>query len=439
MDNLFISSFPISSSLSAVISNRKVLTVSELNQALSQLVETAVPLLWVSGEISSFTRAASGHWYFTLKDDDSQIRAVMFRGRARLAEFIPKRGDHIEVRATLSMYMARGEFQLKVESIRHAGAGNQYEAFLRMKAYLEAEGLFDPGRKCHIPAFVKTVGVVTSPQAAALHDVMTTLARRAPHVQIILYPTQVQGVDAAGKIAEAIATASERAECDALIVCRGGGSPEDLWSFNEEPVARGIAACQIPVISGVGHETDFTIADFVADVRAPTPTGAAELVSRSHDDWMDILASIAGQMTRWMNRWLQQAMQHADMLHRRLVSPVAYIQQERLQLKASAARLSSLQPDTRVMGYQLKSRKECLTSAMHNMLSGQRQKVTSLLAKLKLLSPHQILNRGYAIMQNDRGQIIHSPAEIPIKKPISVRLAGGTAEIVVDSVQPTSS
>ena len=430
---------PMPSNLSSAVSNRDVLTVSELNQTLSQLVEAAFPLLWISGEVSSFTRAASGHWYFTLKDDDSQIRAVMFRGRARLAEFTPKLGDHIEVRATLSMYMARGEFQLNVESIRHAGAGNRYEAFLRMKARLEAEGLFDPGRKRRIPVFVQTVGLVTSPQAAALRDVMTTLARRAPHVQVILYPAPVQGVDAAGKIAEAIATASDRAECDALIVCRGGGSLEDLWSFNEEPVARAIAACRIPVISGVGHETDFTIADFAADVRAPTPTGAAELVSRSRDDWMAVLSAVAGQMMRLMDRQLQQAMLHTDMLSRRLVSPTAYIQRERLRLKALAVRLSSRQPDIRTMGYQLGSRTERLVSAMRNALSGRQQKVVSLSAQLELLNPQRILDRGYAIMQDEHGRVVRSPADIPVKRPVSVRLADGSADIVVDSVQPTLS
>ena len=433
------SDFPLFSGLSSAVSSREVLTVTELNQAVSQLIETAFPLLWISGEVSGFTRAASGHWYFTLKDADSQIRAVMFRGRARLAAFTPKLGDHIEVRATLSMYMARGEFQLNVETIRHAGAGNRYEAFLRMKARLEAEGLFNPERKKPVPVFVETVGLVTSPQAAALHDVMTTLARRAPHVKVILYPAPVQGIDAADRIADMVSKASERAECDVLIVCRGGGSLEDLWSFNEEPVARAIAACQIPVVSGVGHETDFTIADFVADVRAPTPTGAAELVSRSRDDWLDVLASYAAQMRRTIDRQLHQAMQRTDMLSRRLVRPIAYIQQERLQLKALAVRLSSRQPDIQKKGYQLENHQERLVAAMHNTLTGWRQKTVSLSTQLELLNPQHILDRGYAIMQDEYGQIVRSPADIPVRKPISVRLAGGSADIVIDSVQPTLS
>lgn len=447
--------------LSSAVASRSVLTVSELNQAVSHLLETRFPLLWVSGEVSSFTSAASGHWYFTLKDNGSQIRAVMFRGRARLAEFKPKLGDRIEVRATLSMYMARGEFQLNVEAIRHAGAGNLYEAFLKMKARLEAEGLFARERKQPLPSFVQTVGVVTSPQAAALRDVMTTLARRAPHINIILYPAPVQGADAAEKIAEAIAVASERAECDALIVCRGGGSLEDLWSFNEEPVARAIAACQIPVISGVGHETDSTIADFVADVRAPTPTGAAEMVSESREDMLEQLEDIAIRMKRSVSRQLQNAMQHTDMLSRRLVSPASHIQRERLrleslsvrhtrnfgqqmmaskhQLSQLAVRLSACQPDVQQPRQHLKNQTERLVAAMNSTLVGKRQETASLSSQLELLNPQRILDRGYAIMQDEQGRIIRSPSDIPVRKPVSVQLAEGGAEIVVSTVQPTLS
>ncbi len=447
--------------LSSAVANRSVITVSELNQTVSHLLETCFPLLWVSGEVASFTSAASGHWYFTLKDNGSQIRAVMFRGRARLASFTPRIGDRIEVRATLSMYMARGEFQLNVEAIRHAGAGNLYEAFLKLKARLEAEGLFDRERKQPLPSFVKTVGVVTSPQAAALHDVMTTLARRAPHINIILYPAPVQGADAAEKIVQSIAVASERAECDALIVCRGGGSLEDLWSFNEEPVARAIAACQIPVISGVGHETDSTIADFVADVRAPTPTGAAEMVSESREELLDQLEDLAIRMGRSVNRKLQDAMQHTDMLSHRLVSPSAHIQRERMRLdnlstrhtnshqqkmmasshwlSQLAMRLSACQPDIQQPRAHLKNQAERLVSAMNTLMVGKRQSTVSLSSQLELLNPQRILDRGYAIMQDEQGRIIRSPSAIPVKKPVSVKLAEGSADIVVSTVQPTLS
>ena len=227
-------------------------------------------MTWIAGEISNFTRAASGHWYFTLKDDGAQVRAVMFRGRAQYAGFTPREGDKVEVRALVTLYGARGDYQINVEAIRRAGVGALYEAFQRLKEKLAAQGLFDQERKRAIPMFARSIGIVTSAQAAALRDVLIALKRRAPHINIILYPTPVQGQQAPEKIAHAIRTASLRAECDVLLVCRGGGSIEDLWSFNDEAVAYAIADCSMPVISGVGHETDFTIADFAADLRAAT-------------------------------------------------------------------------------------------------------------------------------------------------------------------------
>jgi exodeoxyribonuclease VII large subunit len=236
--------------------SQPVLTVSSLNQAVARMLERNFPLAWVSGEISNFTRAASGHWYFTLKDDSAQVRAVMFRGRAQHADFAPREGDRVEVRALVTLYAPRGDYQLSVEAIRRAGIGNLYEAFLRLKEKLNAEGLFDPQRKRPLALFTKAIGIVTSPQAAALRDILTTLRRRAPHVRVILYPTPVQGDGAAQKIAQAIATASARAECDVLLVCRGGGSIEDLWSFNEEAVARAI--CQKAHKRSIGYRGDWS-------------------------------------------------------------------------------------------------------------------------------------------------------------------------------------
>ena len=243
------------------------------------MLERSFPLLWISGEVSNFTRAASGHWYFSIKDQQAQMRCVMFRGRAQYAEFTPREGDRIEVRAVVTMYEPRGEVQLNVEAVRRTGQGRLYEAFLRLKAQLESEGLFAPERKRPLPAHPRAIGIVTSLQAAALRDVLTTLARRAPHIPVIVYPAPVQGAGSAEKLVAAVETANARREVDVLLVCRGGGSIEDLWSFNDEALARAIAASELPVVSGVGHETDFTIADFAADVRAPTPTGAAELAS----------------------------------------------------------------------------------------------------------------------------------------------------------------
>ncbi|HEX8603178.1 MAG TPA: exodeoxyribonuclease VII large subunit, partial [Pseudoduganella sp.] len=316
-----------------------VITVSALNQAVSRLLERSFPLTWIAGEISNFTRASSGHWYFTLKDDAAQVRAVMFRGRAQYAGFMPREGDKVEVRALVTLYGPRGDYQINVEAIRRAGVGALFEAFMRLKERLAAAGLFDEDRKRALPLFVRTIGIVTSPQAAALRDVLTALRRRAPHVNVVLYPALVQGQLAAGQIAQAVRTASARAECDVLIVCRGGGSIEDLWCFNDEAVAYAIAECAMPVISGVGHETDFTIADFAADLRAATPTAAAELAATPRADWLASLRADATDLHRAMRRTLNDAGQTLDHQARRLLSPTARIRQQRLAVLALATAL----------------------------------------------------------------------------------------------------
>jgi len=391
-----------------------VLPVSALNQAVARVLERNFPLAWVSGEVSNFTRAASGHWYFTLKDDLAQARAVMFRSRAQLAGFTPRDGDKVEVRALVTLYAPRGDFQLSVEAIRHAGAGNLYEAFLRLKDKLAAEGLFAPERKRPLPVFPRTIGIVTSPQAAALHDVLTTLQRRAPHVQVILYPTPVQGEGAAQKIAQAIATASTRAECDLLLLCRGGGSLEDLWSFNDEAVARAIVACRIPVISGVGHETDVTIADFSADLRAPTPTAAAELATRALADWQAELHAHAATLARAMTRRLTNAAQGVDWLSRRLTSPSAMITRTRMNLQSVATRAAHA------------GRQPCATA---------RHTLDSLSAQLELLNPQRTLERGYAIVTDADGAVVRAAAQLHVGDAVSLLLAEGVAKIEIASVE----
>ncbi|MFA9217909.1 MAG: exodeoxyribonuclease VII large subunit [Sphingomonadaceae bacterium] len=316
-----------------------VMTVTALNQAVARLLERSFPLTWIAGEVSNFTRASSGHWYFTLKDDAAQGRAVMFRGRAQFAGFTQREGDKVEVRALVTLYGARGDYQINVEAIRRAGVGSLFEAFLRLKEKLSAAGLFDPERKRALPMFARCIGIVTSPQAAALRDVLTALRRRAPHVRVVLYPTPVQGQGAGDKIAAAIDTASRRAECDVLIVCRGGGSIEDLWSFNEEAVAYAIANSRMPVISGVGHETDFTISDFAADVRAATPTAAAELAATPRADWLNSLRADATDLRRAVRRSVGDAAQTLDGYARRLQNPAAQIRQQRLKVLALSTAL----------------------------------------------------------------------------------------------------
>jgi exodeoxyribonuclease VII large subunit len=436
-----------------------VLTVSALNIAVARMLERNFPLAWVSGEISNFTRAASGHWYFTLKDDAAQVRAVMFRGRAQYAGFTPREGDKVEVRALVTLYAPRGDYQLNVEAIRRAGVGNLYEAFLRLKEKLNAEGLFDAERKRPIPGFARTIGIVTSPQAAALRDILTTLRRRAPHVQVILYPTPVQGEGAAQKIAQAIATASARAECDVLLVCRGGGSIEDLWSFNEEVVARAIAAAAMPVVSGVGHETDFTIADFAADLRAPTPTAAAELAAPAREEWLGMLEAHADDLVRAMRRRLSNTAQTLDWFSRRLVSPSAYIARERLKLNGwqmrlahatrtplnqarfalrhLQSRLTAQLPDTTSERLRVAYEARRLTAWMTSGTTRKRHALDAISAQLELLNPQRTLERGYAIVMDSKGKPVRKPADLHPREIVTMRLAEGAAEVGIASVQPS--
>ena len=434
-----------------------VITVSALNQAVGRLLERSFPLTWIAGEISNFTRASSGHWYFTLKDDGAQVRAVMFRGRAQYAGFVPREGDKVEVRALVTLYGPRGDYQINVEAIRRAGVGALFEAFMRLKEKLTQAGLFDEARKRPLPLFPRTVGIVTSPQAAALRDVLTALRRRAPHVRVVLYPTLVQGQLAAAQIADAIDTASMRAECDVLIVCRGGGSIEDLWCFNEEAVAYAIANCRMPVISGVGHETDFTIADFAADLRAATPTAAAELAATPRGDWLASLRADATDLRRAMRRTLDDAQQTLDHQARRLLSPTARIRQQRLQLLALstammhatraplsasrhaldkvAGRLAARRPDTRPVRARLAALQHRCAINIDTQLAHKREALNALAAQLELLNPQRTLERGYAIVTDVKGAILRSPREIQPRSALTLRLAEGTAQVEVGAVQ----
>ncbi|CAN5902956.1 exodeoxyribonuclease VII large subunit [soil metagenome] len=434
-----------------------VITVSALNQAVAQLLERNIPLTWVSGEISNFTRAASGHWYFTLKDSTAQVRAVMFRGRAQYADFAPREGDKVEVRALVSLYAPRGDYQINVEAIRRAGVGNLYEAFLQLKEKLANEGLFEPERKRAIPAFIQCIGIVTSPQAAALRDILTTLRRRAPHIEVILYPTPVQGEGAADKIAQAIATASARQECDVLLVCRGGGSIEDLWSFNAEIVARTIAHCSMPVISGVGHETDFTITDFAADVRAPTPTAAAELAATARSDWLEQLRRHQTHLQRNMHRQIRTQTQTLDWTARRLLSPMASIATKRLQLQSCTQRLryashtplrlaqsqlAQLQtrlnghpPDINTRRLHLDAAQRRLSDSMQRSGQQRRGEIKALEAQLELLNPQRTLERGYVILTDHKGKIIRSSKQLIPNSSVNIRTAVDSAELGISTVQ----
>lgn len=434
-----------------------VLTVSALNAQVARLLERSFPLTWIGGEISNFTRAGSGHWYFTLKDDAAQVRAVMFRGRAQFAGFIPREGDKVEVRALVTLYGARGDYQINVEAIRRAGVGALYEAFLRLKEKLAARGLFDQERKRALPLFARAIGIVTSPQAAALRDILSALRRRAPHVRVVLYPTQVQGQLAAEKIAEAINTASRRAEVDVLLVCRGGGSIEDLWCFNEEVVAHAIAACSMPVVAGVGHETDFTIADFSADLRAATPTAAAELAATPHADWMASLAADSADLRRAMRRTLAEANLGLDNYARRLLSPSVRIGHQRLRLLALSTALTHAvrapvnrhrfalaqlqqrwarhRPDVRALRAEIASQQRHCAASFASQLKQRRDALGALAAQLELLNPQRTLERGYAIVRDASGKVVRAPGQIKAQQALTVRLAEGSAELGIASVQ----
>jgi exodeoxyribonuclease VII large subunit len=391
-------------------SPNKVLTVTELNRLARNILEQSFPLFWVSGEISNFTRAASGHWYFSLKDSGAQVRCVMFKGRNSYVDFIPREGDKIEARCTVTLYEARGDFQLTVEFVQRAGLGALFEAFEKLKNKLAIEGLFDEANKKIIPLHPKQIGIVTSPDAAALRDVLTTLKRRMPNIPVIIYPTPVQGRGAAELIANAINTANTRAECDLLIICRGGGSIEDLWQFNEEIVARAIAQCSIPTISGVGHETDFTICDFVADVRAATPTAAAELAAPSIDALRSSLKQLKLQLIKNMQFSLNQHAQSLDYLARRLISPVQQIERQKIQLTQIAYRLSSL---------------------MKQQFSTKQQSLLRLGQNLQHLNPQAVLIRGYAFVQDSKGSIINSSTQLKTGDEVKLTLSIGSADAII--------
>jgi exodeoxyribonuclease VII large subunit len=395
---------------SDLLSPQKILSVSELNHLAREVLEQSFPLFWVSGEISNFTRAASGHWYFSLKDSTAQVKCVMFKGRNSYVDFMPREGDKIEARCTVTLYEARGDFQLTVEFVQKAGLGALFEAFEKLKIKLEHEGLFDAAYKKTIPKFPKTIGIVTSPDAAALRDVLTTLKRRYPAINVIIYPTPVQGKGAAALIAKAIHTANKRAECDTLIICRGGGSMEDLWQFNEEIVARAIDDSAIPTISGVGHETDFTICDFVADVRAATPTAAAELACMDIQTLKEQINTIWNRLVRRMDAGLQGHAQTLDYLARRLISPVQQIENKKNQLNGLARRMDI---------------------ALQGMLKTHQQHVLRLNNSLEQLNPRNVLARGFSLVYDEKGELISNSQQLNTNQKINITLHQGGARATV--------
>ncbi|BBP00122.1 exodeoxyribonuclease VII large subunit [Sulfuriferula nivalis] len=435
-----------------------ILTVTSFNRWIQQTLISTIPLTWVAGEISNLTRAASGHWYFSLKDAQAQVRCVMFRGRNQFIDWQPENGMQVEVRATAGLYEPRGEFQLQVENLRRAGLGALFEAFERLKRKLELEGLFDSARKRAIPAMPRQIGIITSPQAAALRDVLTTLNRLMPSLPVILYPCQVQGTTAPAQIINALNFAYQRAECDVLIICRGGGSIEDLWAFNDEQVARTVTASPIPIISGVGHETDFTITDFVSDLRAPTPTAAASLACPNRDQLLQSLDLIQARLSRQLRSQIAQRQQKLQHLTARLVHPGKRIQTQRITLQQFANRLRLAQqanlqqriwqqaqlkvrlkrPNMETRRSQLTQYRNRMQLTMQHLLSQRLSTLQHLRNELNHLSPNAVLTRGYAIVSDEQGDIVHNTAQLDINAKLSIHFAKDSVDTQVRRLYTTN-
>ncbi|MHB1677999.1 MAG: exodeoxyribonuclease VII large subunit [Sulfuriferula sp.] len=436
-----------------------VLSVSAFNRLIQQTLISIIPLTWIAGEISNLTRAASGHWYFSLKDVAAQVRCVMFRGRNQFVDWQPENGMQVEVRATAGLYEPRGEFQLQVDTLRRAGSGILFAAFERLKRQLAQEGLFDASRKRAIPAMPRKLGIITSPQAAALQDVLTTLRRQMPSLPVLLYPCQVQGATAAAQIVAALNEAYRRAECDVLIICRGGGSIEDLWPFNEESVARTVAASPIPIISGVGHETDFTITDFVADLRAPTPTAAAVLASAHHEQLAQALDAIQMRLSRHLRQHLQQQQQQVKRLGERLIHPGRRLgaQQALLSQLANRLRINYQHSEQRRIWQHLQLTQRLqrqlpkpaayantaqliqnrLQRAMHDRLIKMLTAIEQADNHLQHLSPMAVLARGYSVVRNEAGEIIHDAEQTAIGEKLRLQFALGSADVQVRKRYPS--
>jgi len=428
------------SDLKSPVSAPRIWQVGALCRAIADALEARFNPVAVRGEISGFSRASSGHCYFSLKDESGQIRCAMFRRAASGLDFSPRDGELVEVRGRLGVYEPRGDLQLIVESMSRAGQGALFEQFLKLKAKLEAEGLFDAARKRPLPVMPRGIGVVTSLGAAALHDVMTALQRRVPHIPVVVAPALVQGSNAPAELVQALSNLYLLTQegrglepiIDVILLVRGGGSMEDLWAFNDEQLARTVANSPVPIISGVGHETDFTIADFVADLRAPTPTAAAELVAQARDVWLGALDGAARRLQDAVFRQLDQQNQRLDVTAARLGRPSALMVQQRLRLASCAQRLqlSSL--------HFLKQKTQVLQGleanfpiAMQRGMERQHERLARAALRLGLLDPSLVLQRGYAWLASQEGETISSVKQTRPGQLVHATLADGGLDLTV--------
>ena len=408
--------------------------VSSLLKAIADSLEARFNPVAVQGEISGFSRAASGHCYFSLKDDDGQIRCAMFRRASALLDFGPRDGQRVELRGRLGVYEARGELQLIVESMRQAGQGTLFEQFLKLKAKLEAEGLFNADRKRDVPLMPMAIGVVTSLGAAALHDVVTALQRRVPHIPVVVYPASVQGAQAAGELRDALLKAYKRREVDVLLLVRGGGAMEDLWAFNDEALARTIVGSPIPIICGVGHETDFTIADFCADVRAPTPTAAAELCAQPQAVWLGVLAAMTTRLQNGVDRHVEASSQRLDIAASRFSRPSHFVtrQQARLTLHQQ-----NFQHAQRTIGNHLQNRlgvmQTSFSQAVVRSTAQSKDRLGKASMRLELLSPQLVLQRGYAWLASTEGRAVTRVIQTHTGQALRATLMDGQVDLTVTS------
>lgn len=451
---------PESLSVAPKSQEKSVYSVSQLNREARTLLEKHFPQVWIEGEISNFSRPASGHWYFTLKDEQAQVRCAMFRARNQALALRPKDGMRVLVRAQISLFEGRGEFQLLVEYMEESGEGALQRAFEALKRKLQAEGLFDSERKRPIPVWPQRVGVITSGSGAAIRDILSTLQRRWPALPVCVYPVPVQGAEAAPAIIAALQTAGARATEDVLILARGGGSMEDLWAFNDEALVRAICACPIPIISGVGHEVDFTLSDFAADLRAPTPTAAAELVSPQIQEWRPRVRELERRLVQHMQRRLSNHGQMVDMLQQRLLHPgkriehmrervdglrqrlllqmMRSLEQKQLLRQRTADGLLRCNPVARRLPLlrQRLAQQEAKLLQQGKLQVSQRQEILyQQLRQLNLVSPLNVIERGYAIVSSTQGKIIQDSRQTRPGQAVRVRLARGELRCRVEESQ----
>jgi exodeoxyribonuclease VII large subunit len=456
---------PPASARGAPTPDRDVYSVSRLNREVRLLLESGMPVIWIEAELSNFAAPSSGHWYFSLKDSAAQVRCAMWKQRNAGVAFRPKDGLQVLARARVGLYEPRGDYQLIVEHLEEAGLGALRREFDKLKTKLAAEGLFAEERKRALPAVPQRIGVVTSPTGAAIRDILHVLARRFPAAPVVIYPSAVQGAAAAPEIVAAIEIAASRAECDVLIVARGGGSLEDLWSFNDERVVRAVAACPIPIVSGVGHEVDFTLTDFAADVRAPTPSAAAQLVAPDKREWLNALAAIEKRLTLGLSRSLRELIerlanlqrrmrishpgtrlaqnaQRLDDLEQRLLATWRAARQDALlRLNDATRRLAAVSPAARVAAYDATTAalNMRLATAMRARLTRVEQRLQLAARALDAVSPLATLDRGFAIVTDAGAHVVTDAAKIRPGDSITVRVARGRIDATATKIHPPES